>query len=191
MFGNRTVGRKPLMKNAFRYLIIVTFMTCLSISIGPRLANAQSGSAGGSIGNDDKAVSGSRNTPPRSVEEPDRTPRRSKDDSDESQRASRKSGAGGGGGESVGVFDGAWAVLIIGGPACQGTVAGAVVISSGRIIGDGISSGRVSPNGSTYTAGATKEGLTYTTSGRLSGRSGSGSFRRSDGCTGRWTASKQ
>jgi hypothetical protein len=28
-------------------------------------------------------------------------------------------------------------------------------------------------------------------SGRLSGRSGSGSFRRSDGCAGSWSASKQ
>jgi hypothetical protein len=175
------------MKTAFRHLMMVVFAACLSIAFGQRLASAQSGSAGGSIGNDDKSVSGSRSAP-RSVE-PERP---SRDDSDTSRRASRNSGSGGdGGGGSVASFDGAWAVLIIGGAACQGSVAGAVVISSGRIIGDGISSGRVSPNGATYTAGATKEGLTYTTSGRLSGRSGSGIFRRSDGCTGRWTASKQ
>jgi hypothetical protein len=35
--------------------------------IGPSLALAQSGSAGGNIGNDDKSLSGSRQ-PPRSVE---------------------------------------------------------------------------------------------------------------------------
>jgi hypothetical protein len=34
-------------------------------------------------------------------------------------------------------------------------------------------------------------GITITHVGRLSGRSGSGSFRQSDGCAGRWTASKQ
>jgi hypothetical protein len=175
------------MTTVFRYLTIVAFAACLSMALTPRLASAQSGSTGGSIGNDDKSVSGSRSAP-RSVEEPDRPARRGREDADEPPRTGRKSGASGGG---VGSFDGAWAVLIIGGPMCQGSVSGAVVITSGRIIGDGLSSGRVSPNGATFTAGTTKEGIPYTTSGRLSGRSGSGTFRRSDGCTGRWTASKQ
>ena len=34
-------------------------------------------------------------------------------------------------------------------------------------------------------------GITVITTGRLSGRSGGGTFRQSDGCTGRWTAAKQ
>ena len=34
-------------------------------------------------------------------------------------------------------------------------------------------------------------GITVITVGRLSGRSGGGTFRQSDGCTGRWTAAKQ
>jgi hypothetical protein len=174
------------MKNP--YLTILAVFACLSIA-APKLASAQAGSAGGSIGNDDKSISGSRSAP-RSVEEPEQPARRSREDANEAPRASRKGGAGGGGG-GAGSFDGAWAVLIVGGPACQGSVTGAVVISSGRIIGDGISTGRVSPSGATYTAGTTKEGIRYTTSGHLSGRGGSGTFRRSDGCSGRWTASKQ
>jgi hypothetical protein len=175
------------MKNVRRLLMSAVFFS-LYIAIGCLGARAQSGSAGGSIGNDDKAVSGSRSAP-RSVQEPERSARPNREDADEQPRSPRKSGSGGGG--SGGSFDGAWAVLIVGGPACQGSVTGAVVISSGRIIGDGISTGRVSPNGTTYTAGTTKEGIPYTTSGHLAGRSGSGIFRRSDGCSGRWTASKQ
>ena len=34
-------------------------------------------------------------------------------------------------------------------------------------------------------------GITIISSGHLSGRSGSGTFKQSDGCVGRWTASKQ
>jgi hypothetical protein len=187
LLETKMIEHQALMKNVRRRAISALFF-CLFIAIGCPCANAQSGSAGGSIGNDDKAVSGSRGAP-RSVEEPERPARPGAEDADEQPRTSRKSsGSGGGGGGS---FDGAWAVLVIGGPACQGSVTGAVVISRGRIIGDGISTGRVSPNGTTYTAGRTKEGISYTTSGHLAGRSGSGIFRRSDGCTGRWTAAKQ
>jgi len=178
------------MKTPFRCQMISALFACLLVAVAPKLASAQ-GSAGGSIGNDDNSVSGSRSAP-RAVEQPERPAKPSRDDSDSSRRTSRKSDSGdGGGGGGAGSFDGAWAVVVIGGPMCQGSVTGAVVISSGRIIGDGISSGRVSPNGATHTAGATKEGIPYTTSGHLSGRNGSGTFRRSDGCTGRWVASKQ
>ena len=34
-------------------------------------------------------------------------------------------------------------------------------------------------------------GITVISSGHVSGRSGSGTFKRSDGCVGRWTSSKQ
>jgi len=175
------------MKNPFRYVTILAVLACLSISIAPKLASAQAGSAGGSIGNDDKSVSGSRSAP-RSVEEPERPARPSREDTNESLRASRKSGSAGSGG--VGSFDGSWAVLLVGGPMCHGTASGSVVISGGTILGEGIATGRVSTSGASYTAGRTREGISYTTSGHLSGRSGSGVFRRSDGCTGRWTASR-
>jgi hypothetical protein len=180
------------MKNSFWCPTILALSACLFIAVAPDLANAQSGSAGGSIGNDDKSVSGSRSAP-RSVEEPERTAKPSRDDSDSSRRASRKSGTGGGaggGGGGGGGFDGAWSIVIIGGPMCQGSVTSAFIVSSGRIISDG-TSGSVSPNGAAFASGTTKEGLTFTSSGRFSGRSGSGTMRRSDGCTGRWVASKQ
>jgi hypothetical protein len=155
----------------------------MAIMISPGATYAQ-GSAGGSIGNDDKAVSGSRPAP-RAVERPSR---RSRSDDDEPRRSSsRKSGGGDGGGS----FDGAWIVNAVG-VTCSGSSSNAVVVTSGRIIGNNVTSGRVSPNGSVYaTGGGGSSGLTNVTTGRLSGRSGSGTFVQSDGCRGRWTASKQ
>jgi hypothetical protein len=141
---------------------------------------AQSGSSGGSIGNDEKSVSGSRPAP-RAVES-EKPARRAKPraEPEEPRRASRKSGGGGGS------FDGAWMVTSVG---CGGSTTGAVVVTSGRIIAQGVS-GTVSAGGGVQTVG-NFEGTTVTSSGRLSGRSGSGSFRRSDGCSGSWSASKQ
>ena len=161
----------------------MALLCALAIAIGPASALAQSGSAGGSIGNDEKSVSGSRQAP-RSVE-PAKPARRSKPEADEPRRASRKSGGGGGGG---GNFDGAWIVNSVG-TTCSGSSTVAVVISSGRIIGQGLS-GTVSANGSTRAVG-NYDGVTVTSSGRTNGRNGSGTFRRSDGCVGRWTSSKQ
>lgn len=155
----------------------------IAVMINPGTTYAQ-GSAGGSIGNDDKAVSGSRPAP-RAVERPSR---RTRSDDDEPRRSSpRKSGGSGGGGGSL---DGAWIVNAVG-VTCSGTSSNAVVVTSGRIIGNNVTSGRVSPNGSVYATGGGSSGLTNVTTGRLSGRSGSGTFVQSDGCRGRWTAAKQ
>jgi hypothetical protein len=136
------------------------------------------GSAGGSIGNDDKAVSGARQE--RAVEREQPARRRAEQPRGPAPRRSE-----GGGGN----FDGAWIVNAVG-VTCQGTSSNAVVVTSGKIIGNNVTSGRVSPNGAVYATGGSN-GLTNVTTGRLSGRSGSGSFRQSDGCVGRWTASKQ
>jgi hypothetical protein len=172
-----------IMPNAFqRTLRGALLAAVISVAIGSATALAQSGSAGGSIGNDEKSLSGSRETP-RSVE-PDRPTRRSKPEADEPRRASRKSGSSGGGG--AGNFDGAWVVNSVG---CGGTSTGAVVVTSGRIIGEGVS-GTVSPNGAARSVG-NYNGITVISSGHVSGRSGSGTFRRSDGCSGTWTSSKQ
>ena len=154
----------------------------LAVVALPDMARAQSGSAGGSIGNDEKSLSGSRESP-RAVE-PSKPARRSKPEAEEPRRASRNSDGGSGGG---GNFDGAWAVTSMGTP-CGGA-AETIVISSGRITGQ-LSSGQVSPNGSTTSSGSAG-GLSWNSSGRFSGRSGSGTFRRSDGCAGTWSASKQ
>jgi len=154
-------------------------ITCI-FAITTSAAFAQSGSAGGSIGNDEKSLSGSRSTP-RAVES-EKPARRNKPRAEpaEPRRASRTSGGGGGN------FDGAWIVNSVG---CGGTSRGAVVVTSGRIIGEGVS-GTVSGSGGVRTVG-NFSGVTVTSSGHLSGRNGSGAFRRSDGCNGSWTASKQ
>ncbi len=150
----------------------------LALIVGPAAALAQSGSTGGTIGNDEKSLSGSRSA------EPERPVRRSKPDAEEPRRSSSRRGGGGGGGN----FDGAWVVVSVG-TTCSGTSTGAVVVTSGRIIGEGLT-GRISPSGSANSVG-NYNGMTIVSSGHVSGRSGSGSFKRSDGCRGRWTASKQ
>ena len=172
------------MQNAIRRRI-KTALLCVSLAtaIGPSIALAQSGSAGGSIGNDEKSLSGSRQAP-RSVE-PERPARRSNPEAEEPRRSASRSGGGGGGG---GNFDGAW-VVVSTGITCSGSSTAAVVVSSGKIIGEGLS-GRVSPSGAASSVG-NYNGITVVSSGHVSGRSGSGTFKRSDGCTGTWTSSKQ
>jgi hypothetical protein len=168
--------KSDLMQHAIRHPLGL-FAILLAGLLTPGLALAQSGSAGGSIGNDDKSISGSRSEP-RSVE-PEGRPARGKPDSRaEPRRASR----GGGGGN----FDGAWVVVSIG---CGGTTTGAVMVTSGKIIGEGVT-GYVSPSGAASSVGY-YNGITVRGSGHLSGRSGSGTFRRSDGCGGSWTSTKQ
>ncbi|KYG24772.1 hypothetical protein SE92_01415, partial [Bradyrhizobium sp. AT1] len=71
-----------------------------------------------------------------------------------------------------------------------GSTSGAVVVSSGKVIGQGVS-GTVSSSGAVSTFGHGDGGVTFTGSGRLGARSGSGSWRRSDGCGGTWTSAKQ
>lgn len=158
-------------------------LTSLLLALASPSAFAQSGSAGGAIGNEEKSLSGSRSD--RSAEPAPSSTRRSKPAAEEPRSSSRRGGGGGGGGGG-GSFDGAWMVVSIG---CGGTTSGAVVVSSGKVIGQGVS-GTVSPSGSVSTFGQ-GEGVTFTGAGRLGARSGSGTFRRSDGCTGTWSSTKQ
>ena len=168
------------MRDAVRHSTGIALLSLfVSVASGSGVAQAQSGSAGGSIGNDEKSLSGSREAP-RATEAP---ARRNKSEAEEPRRASRKSG--GGGGNS---FDGAWIVSSVG-VTCSGTSSNAVVVTSGKIIGQ-TARGTVSPDGGVYGT-STGNGITVITTGRLSGRSGGGTFRQSDGCTGRWTAAKQ
>jgi len=62
-------------------------------------------------------------------------------------------------------------------------------VTSGKLIGS-TARGTVSPDGRVYGT-STGNGIRVITVGRLSGRTGGGTFRQSDGCTGRWTAAKQ
>ena len=169
------------MPNAVRRSIRIALVSMLiPVAFGHSVAWAQSGSAGGSIGNEEKSLSGAREAP-RATEPP---ARRSKPESGRTRRASRKSGGGSGGNN----FDGAWIVSAVG-VTCSGTSSNAVVVTSGKIIGE-TARGTVSPDGKVYGT-ASGNGLTIITVGRLSGRSGGGTFKQSDGCTGRWTAAKQ
>jgi hypothetical protein len=175
-----------MMTYSARHLIGTGLLSLLvSVATGGG-AFAQSGSAGGSIGNEEKSLSGAREAP--RAAEPAKPARRSKPEAEEPRRASRKSGGGGGGsGSGGGNFDGSWVSVAVGTPC--GSATERFTISSGRVSGE-LSSGSVSPNGATRSGGSV-QGLSWTSTGRFSGRSGSGSFVRSDGCTGRWTASKQ
>jgi hypothetical protein len=167
------------MSNAVQRSLRAALFSALISVAASGAALAQSGSAGGSIGNDEKSLSGSR-APPRSVES-DRPPKRSRPEADEPRRASRKSGGGGGSN-----FDGAWVVVAVG---CGGSSRTAVVVTSGKIIGEGLT-GTISPSGASRSV-ANYGGITVVSTGHASGRSGSGTFRRSDGCSGTWTSSKQ
>nr|WP_247772917.1 hypothetical protein [Bradyrhizobium sp. 192] len=167
------------MQNQFRYCREAALLSAaLAVIAVPDMVHAQSGSAGGSIGNDEKSLSGSRGSPPAT--EPSRPARRGKPANDEPSRAPQRSGGSGN-------FDGAWVLTSVG-ATCAGST-DTVVVTSGRMVGQ-YGTGRVSPNGATYGTGAAGS-LTWTMSGRFSGRSGSGTFRRSDGCTGTWSGSKQ
>jgi hypothetical protein len=170
------------MQNAIRRRTTIALLGALIVAFGAGAARAQSGSAGGSIGNDEKSMSGSRSA------EPERPARRSKPEAEEPRRSSSRRSGGGGGGGGGGGFDGAWVVVSVG-TTCSGSSTTAVVVSSGKIIGEGLS-GSVSPSGAASSVG-NYNGITVVSSGHVSGRSGSGTFKRSDGCVGRWTSSKQ
>ena len=171
------------MRNAVRRSIrIGLFSLLISTAIGPGQALAQ-GSAGGSVGNDEKSLSGSRETP-RSVEKPARRSK-PKPEADEPRRAARKSGGGGGGGGSSS-YDGVWLVTATG---CGSTTTTTVVISSGRMVFEG-GSGTINAAGVSHGVGV-YNGVTVTSTGRATGRTGYGTFRTSDGCTGTLTSAKQ
>jgi hypothetical protein len=168
------------MQSGLRYLLL---SASLAVAAVPDMARAQ-GSVGGSIGNDQRSLSGTRAAPPpaRAVE----PARRSKPEP--ARRAARPSGGGGGAsGGGVSAFDGAWAVTSVGSPC--GSSSETVVITSGRVVGQ-YGGGQVSASGAT-TGAFSGGGISWTSQGRFSARTGSGTFRRSDGCAGTWTASKR
>lgn len=136
---------------------------------------AQSGSMGGTLGNREKSLSGSRDA------EPDRAARQSQPKESRRPAPARRNASGSGGN-----FDGAWTVVSVG---CSGAGTGTVVISSGRLVGQGVS-GSISPNGAIRSVTNVGNGIRAIGSGRASGRRASGIYRQTDGCTGRFTAVK-
>jgi hypothetical protein len=148
-------------------------------------ALAQSGSVGGSIGKEDKSISGSQAPAARSV--PPSAPAQSAPRQRSSNRSNSGGGGGGGGGGGANPYDGVWTFVGVSSGNCSGSVT--LTISGGRLVGEGYT-GTVSPNGAINVVGA-NNGISAVSTGKLSGKSGSGSYQQSDGCTSRWVASKQ
>ena len=146
-------------------------------------AAAQSGSVGGSIGKEDKSVSGSQAPAPaaRSV------PPQSAPSAPRAKSASRSNSGGGGGGGTSSSFDGTWTFVGVSSGNCSGSVT--LKISGGQLIGEGVT-GSVTANGAISAVGASN-GVSGVSKGRLSGSTGSGTWQQSDGCSSRWTAQKQ
>lgn len=162
------------------YLTKAALLSATLLVALPYQALAQSGSGGGSISNDDKSLSGSREAPRSAA--PSKPARRSKPEAEAPSRA-RKSAGGGGGGN----IEGAWVLTSVGTPC--GSSRDTVVISGGTLTGQ-YGTARVTPSGSVSGVGSAG-GLSWTMSGRFSGSRGSGTFQRSDGCAGSWSGSKQ
>lgn len=154
-------------------------MICATTLLLSEPAAFAQGATGGSLGNDNKTLSGSapesRSAPPARSERSERpAPRR--------QTATRSGGSGGN-------FDGAWSISSAGTSGCSDTFTENFVVSGGRMIGSQ-GSAAISANGAIRGSG-NYSGIRVTSQGRLSGRTGSGTFQRSDGCSGRWVASRQ
>jgi hypothetical protein len=163
------------MQNAIRRGFRVSVLcVLLALVIGPATAFAQSGSAGGSIGNDEKSLSDSRSGPSADREVP--TPR--------SREAEEPRGSGDAG---LSNFDGTWAYTGIG-TNCRGSGSGFLVISGGLVSSKNRGIGRVYPDGTYRSTSVSDDGVALTATGKMSGNSGSGSYKRADGCNGRWTA---
>jgi hypothetical protein len=163
------------MHNVIRYGILAAAL-CAALVTSPGLVLAESGSAGGSIGNDEKTLSGSRSEPSSNRDEPRRQSRKAEEP--------RRSPHGSGGSGSN--FDGTWSYTGVA-TNCQGSASGTLVIAGG-LISNKSGTGEVSPNGAYHSASVGDDGVAMTATGRMAGNTGSGSFRRADGCVGRWSA---
>ncbi len=151
----------------------------VAVDAGAGVALAQPGSTGGNVGVNEKTISGSNSEP-----SPDRddAKRHGREDQDKG-RSSHRDGA------ALGNFDGTWSYIVVG-TNCPGSHSGVINISAGRISASGVT-GSVSASGAYHAVGVGGRGVVSTATGRLSGNTGGGSFRNSDGCVGRWTATKQ
>jgi hypothetical protein len=97
---------------------------------------------------------------------------------------------GGSDGRGASNFDGTWAYTGVG-TNCVGSGSGTLVISGGVVSSkNGSGVGRVSADGTYRASSVGADGVRLTATGRMSGNRGSGSYRRADGCNGRWAAKK-
>jgi len=147
---------------------VATFL--LSFHAGTTFAQ---GATGGSIGKQDKSISGEQDGGGARSSSRERSP-------------SKRSGSGASRG---GVnFDGKWNAAAFA-KNCSGGGTDVVTISGGQISGVGLS-GTVSSSGSVSATWSGK-GFSASINGRLSGNRGSGTYRRNDGCVGTLTFARQ
>jgi hypothetical protein len=137
----------------------------LSLTILPSAAFAQAGSAGGSIGNDDKALSGARSAPPsdtRSTTSPSST--------------------------SAKEFDGTW-IFKSAGSCLKKITTNVGKFVDGRLV-DSVGDGSISPSGQyNYARGGKQPDIAV---GKMVGNHGGGTWRDPNGkCHGTWTAERQ
>ena len=137
------------------------------------------GATGGSLGNDNKSLSGSSSEP--------REAKPARRERSEPRAAPARRNSGGDGGGSVARFDGRWRISFTGQTKiCAGLTADSTLTFSGGRASDGST---VNSSGG-FQGAANTGGVSAIMTGRLSGRSGGGSMRMSNGCSGRWTAVK-
>jgi hypothetical protein len=161
-----------------RVIMKSVILPCLLIiALGGSDAWSQ-GATGGSLGNDSKTLSGS--TPAAREAAPARRER------SERREAPARRGGGDSGGNAA-RFDGSWLIAFTGqSSVCASKTASSTLTISGGSVGGG---GSISPSGVLQGVGSSGS-VSAVMTGRLSGRSGGGSMQMSNGCTGRWTASK-
>jgi hypothetical protein len=140
----------------YAYALFIVLMAFPAASFG------QAGSAGGSIGNDEKSLSGTRAVP---TERSTRTPPP----------------------ETNTDFDGTWVFTALNSCGPSSTTVGKFV--EGKLVG-GTGNGTINPNGEYHYARAGKAPVI--SSGKLAGKHGSGVWRSvNNKCQGTWTAERQ
>jgi hypothetical protein len=156
----------------------IALVCLLGVILGGSDAWSQ-GAMGGSLGNDSKSLSGSS-------PEPRAAPSARRERSEPRAAPPRRSSGDGGG--SAARFDGTWQLAFVGQTAiCAGKTTSSSLTISGGTVGQG---GSISSGGALQAVG-NNGGVSAVMTGRLSGRSGSGTMQMSNGCTLRWTARKQ
>jgi hypothetical protein len=155
-----------------RLVLILVFGILASFAVGMR-AFAQAGSTGGTIGKMDKSVSGEKEAPRKIRSTKKSSPRA------DTGSSSRRGGRDGG----VARYDGTWTATASPGCKSSGTIS--ITVSGGRI-NDPLLSGTVSQTGAFHTVGV--GGAVGT--GRITGNTGSGTYREPNGCSGSISAIK-
>jgi hypothetical protein len=151
---------------SYRIVLILVIGILASFAVGMR-AFAQAGSTSGTIGKTEKSVSGEEEAPHKIRPTKKSSPRA------DTGSSSRRGGRDGG----VVKYDGIWTATASPGCKSSGTIS--INVSRGRI-NDPLLSGTVNQTGAFHTVGVA--GAVST--GRITGNTGSGTYREPNGCSG-------